>query len=243
MRRWWLAGLACIVFFQFATLAQADRSVQDNMFVSTRPQLTVKVNPPFRYIGEAEFATKTELGNQTEGKAYVFIDNDQEQVQRIFYIELIPELLRLPGNLLGNVAADLDFGTCTLADRQYQCSSSLISLTGNEPVATFITARGYSLPPCLLVKSFMTTERTHKSYLIGIFYLEAVSGPVFQCGPSRSTAPLSSAQQELLRQFEKNCMDAFEAHPRRAPGTSGSPGLYGIDDAPLPSSPTGKGRH
>jgi hypothetical protein len=243
MRRWWLTGIAWIAFLQFATVAQADRSVQHNILVSTTPQLTVKVSPPFRYVGEAEFTTKTELGNQTEGKAYVFIDSNQQRVQRIFYIELIPELLRFPRNPLGNVAADLDFGTCTLADRQYQCSSSLISFTGNEPVATFLTARGYSLPTCLLAKSFVTTEKTHRSYLIEICYLEAVSSPVFQCGLSRSTAPLSGAQKELLDQFEKNCVDAFDAQPRRAREASGSPRLNGSDEAPLPSGATGKGRH
>jgi hypothetical protein len=211
--------------------------VQSNLFVSTAPPLTIKVSPPFRYIGEAEFTTTTELGDQTRGKAYVFIDNNQDQVQRIFYIKLIPELLRFPGNLLGNIAADLDFGTCTLADRQYQCSASLISLTGNEPVAKFITPQGYFLPPCLLAKSFVTADATTGSYLIGIFYLEAVSGPVFQCGPSPSTAPPSSAQQQLLAQFEENCLDAFDAYPPRVREVPGFPGLYEIGDAPLPSGP------
>jgi hypothetical protein len=242
MRRWWLTGVAWLAFLQLTTVAQADRLVRKNVFVSTSPQLTVRVSPPFRYIGEAEFTTTTELGDQTQGKAYVFIDSNQEQVQRIFCIELIPELLRFPGNLLGNIAADLDFGACTLADRQYQCAASLISFTGNEPVAKFITPQGYSLPPCLLAKSFVTTDATTGSYLIGIFYLEAVAGPVFQCGPSRSTAPPSSAQQQLLGQFEEHCMDAFDAYPRRVREVPDFPGLHGIDDATLPSGPY-KGRH
>jgi hypothetical protein len=235
MRRWWLTGIAWLAFLQFATVAQADRVVQKNIFVSTTPQLMVKVSPPFRYIGEAEFTTTTEMGDQTRGKAYVFIDTNQDQVQRIFCIQIIPELLRFPGNLLGNIAADLDFGTCTLADRQYQCASSLVFFTGNEPVAKFIIPQGYSLPPCLLAKSYVTADATTGSYLIGIFYLEAVSAPVFQCGPSRSTAPPSSAQQQLLGQFEENCMDAFDAYPRTVREVPGVPGLYGIGDAPLPS--------
>ncbi len=238
MRRWWLTGVAWLVFFQFATVAQADRYVQNNVFVSTSPQLMVSVSPPFRYIGEAEFTTTTELGDPTQGKAYVFIDTNQDQVQRIFYVKLIPELLRFPGNLLGNIAADLDFGTCTLADRQYQCAASLTSFTGNEPVAKFITPQGYFLPPCLLAKSFVTADATTGSYLIGIFYIEAVSGPVFQCGSSRSTAPLSSAQQQLLGQFEENCMDAFDAHPRVGREVPGFPGLYEMGDAPRPSGPS-----
>lgn len=83
----------------------------------------------------------------------------------------------------------------------------------------------------------MTADATTGSYLIGIFYLAAVSGPVFQCGPSRSTAPPSSAQQELLGQFEENCMDAFDAYPRTAREVPGFPGPYEIGDAPLPSGP------
>lgn len=106
MRRWRLTAVTWSVFLQFVAVAQADRYVQNNTFVSTTPQLKVKVSPPFRYIGEAEFTTTTELGDQTQGKAYVFIDTNQGQVQRIFYIKLIPELLRFPGNLLGNMVAD-----------------------------------------------------------------------------------------------------------------------------------------
>jgi len=240
MRRWRLTGVAWLAFLQFATVAQADRVVRKNVFASTAPQLTVRVSPPFRYIGEAEFTTTTELGDPTQGKAYVFIDrkeSDQEQVQRIFYVEFIPELLRFPANLLGNVLADLDFGTCTLADRQYQCAANLLSFTGKEPVPKFISAQGYSLPSCLVAKSFVTADKTTGSYLIGIFYLEAVSGPVFQCGSSRSTAPMSNAQQQALGQFEENCMDAFDALPRRMREIPGLPGLYGIDNAPLPSGP------
>ena len=237
MRRWWLMAVTWLVFLQFVAAAQADRYVQNNTFVSTTPQLKVTVSPPFRYIGEAEFTTTTELGDQTQGKAYVFIDTNQGQVQRVFYIKFIPELLRYPGNLLGNIVADLDFGTCTLADRQYQCATRLISFTGNEPVAKFITPQGYFLPPCLLAKTYVTADATTGSCLIGIFYLEAVSGPVFQCGPSRSTAPPSSAQQELLGQFEENSTDAFDAHPRTAREVPGFPGLYEIGDAPLPSGP------
>jgi hypothetical protein len=240
MTRWWLAGIASIVLLQFATLAQADRYVQNDIFVSTTPQLKVKVSAPFRYIGEVEFTTTTELGDQTRGEAYVFIDNNKEQVQRIFYIELIPELFRHPGNLLGNIAADLDFGTCTLADRQYQSAVRLVTFTGNEPVSKFITPQGYSLPSCLLAKSFVTADRTHKSYLIGVFYLEAVSGPAFQCGPSRSTTPPSAAQKEVLGQFEERCMAAFDAFPRALRVVPSYPGLYGIDDAPLPSGPAGR---
>jgi len=239
MKRSLLVCMVCLVSLSPLTAvpAQADRVVQNNVFVSTTPQLAVRVSPPFRYIGEAEFTTTTELGDPTRGKAYVFIDNNQEQVQRIFYVQFIPELLRFPGNLLGNIAADLDFGTCTLADRQYQCAASLISFTGNEPVAKFITPQGYSLPPCLLAKSFLTSDGSTGGYLMGIFYLEAVSGPVFQCGPSRSTAPPSSAQQEALGQFEENCMDAFDAYPRTARQIPGFPGLYEIQQMPLPSGP------
>ena len=175
MRRWWLMAVTWLVFLQFVAAAQADRYVQNNTFVSTTPQIKVTVSPPFRYIGEAEFTTTTELGDQTQGKAYVFIDTNQGQVQRVFYIKFIPELLRYPGNLLGNIVADLDFGTCTLADRQYQCATRLISFTGNEPVAKFITPQGYFLPPCLLAKTYVTADATTGSYLIGIFYLEAVS--------------------------------------------------------------------
>ena len=237
MRRRWLTGVAWFAFLQLTTLAQADRVVQNNIFVSTNPQLAVKVSPPFRYIGEGEFTTTTELGDPTQGKDYVFIDTNQDQVQRIFYIKLIPELLRFPGNLLGNIVADLDFGTCTLADRQYQCAANLIFPTGNEPVAKFITPQGSFLPPCLLAKSFVTADATTGSYLIGIFYLEAVSGPVFQCRPSRSTAPPSNAQQQLLGQFEENCIDAFNAYPRTARQIPGLPGLYEIQQTPLPSGP------
>ncbi len=237
MKRSWMVCLVCLVFLPVVP-AQADRSVQENLFVSTNPQLEVLVTPPFRYIGEAQFATTTLTGDQTQAKAYVFIDNVQDQVKRIFFIKLIPELIVFPGNLLGNPSADLNFGTCILADRQYQCTAKLTSFTGNEPVAKFISRQGYFLPPCLLVKSFVTPDSTKGNYLIGIFYLEAVSQSVFDCRSWKSASKPSSSQQDYLAQFEQNCLNAFNAYPGKFSEVPGLPGLYETGDAPLPSGPS-----
>ena len=237
MKRSWMVGLVSLVFLPVVP-AQADRSVQKNLFVSTTPQLEVLVTPPFRNIGEAQFATATLSGNQTQAKAYVFIDNVQDQVKRIFFIKLIPELIVFPGNLLGNLSADLSFGTCILADRQYQCTAKLTSFTGDEPVVKFISPQGYFLPPCLLMKSFVTTDSTKGNYLIGIFYLEAVSQSVFDCRSWQSTSQPSSSQQDYLAQFEQNCLNAFDVYPRKFSEVPGFPRLYETGNAPLVSGPS-----
>jgi len=237
MKRSWIMCLVCLACLPVLP-AQADRYVQNNLFVSTNPQLTVLVTPIFRYIGEAQFATTTLTGDQTQAKAYVFIDNVQDQIKRIFLIKLVPELIVFPGNLLGNISADLNFGTCVLADRQYQCTEKLTSFTGNEPVAKFISPQGYFLPPCLLVRSFVTTDSTNGNYLIGIFYLEAVAQSAFDCRSWQSTSQPSSSQQDYLAQFEQNCLNAFNVYPRKFSEVLGLPGLYETGNAPLPSGPS-----
>jgi hypothetical protein len=186
----------------------------NNQFISTTPDLKAIVGPVFRYVGETQFTVTTELGDQTTGSAYVFIENGENQVKRIFYIKLIPELLIFPFNLLGNISADLDFGFCTLADRQYQCTTKLLSFSGNEPVAKFISSQGYLLPPCLLAKTFVVSDSTKGNCLMGIFYLEAVSQSMFDCRSWKSASQPSSDQQQYLSQFEQNWMNAFNMYPR-----------------------------
>jgi hypothetical protein len=187
----------------------------NNQFVSSTPDLKAIVSPVFRYVGETQFMTTTELGNQTKGSAYVFIENVGDQVKRVFYIKLIPELLTFPVSLLGNISSDLDLSTCILADRQYQCTTKLLSFSGNEPVAKLISPQGYFLSPCLLAKTFVASDSARGNCLIGIFYLESVSQSIFDCRSWKSTSQLSSDQRQYLSQFEQNWMNAFSVYPRK----------------------------
>jgi hypothetical protein len=213
LRSWCLVigALGVCILYTGAT-ARADVVVNNNQLVSSTPGLRVIVTPGFRYIGEAQFTTTTEVGDQTQGSAYVFIDNVGDQVKRIFYVKLIPELLVFPFNLLGNVSADLDSGFCVLGDRQYQCTTKLLSFSGNEPVAKFISPQGYFLPPCLLAKAFVASDPTTGNCLIGIFYLEGVSQSMFDCRSWKSTSQVTDGQRNYLSQVEQNWMNAFTAY-------------------------------
>jgi hypothetical protein len=206
-----IAALGVFILYAGAT-GRADVVVDSkNQLVSGTPGLRVIVTPGFRYIGEAPFTTTTEVGDQTQGSAYVFIENVGDQVKRIFYVKLIPELLVFPFNLLGNISADLDSGFCTLTNRQYQCTTKLLSFSGNEPVVKFISPQGYFLPPCLLAKAFVASDPTTNNWLVGIFYLEGVSQSIFDCRSWKSTSQLSGDQRDYLSQFEQNWMNAFTA--------------------------------
>lgn len=212
LRSWCVViGAVGVCILYAAATGRADVVVDKNQLVSSMPGLKVIVTPGFRYIGEAQFTTTTELGDQTQGSAYVFIENVGDQVKRIFYVKLIPELLVFPFNILGNISADLDSGFCVLADRQYQCTTKLLSFSGNEPVAKFISPQGYFLPPCLLAKTFVASDSTSGNCLIGIFYLEGVPKSMFDCHSWKSTSQLSGDQRNYLSQFEQNWMNTFTA--------------------------------
>ncbi len=217
LRSWCVVIVALGVCILYAGgTGRADVVVDNNnRFVSSTPDLKAIISPVFRYVGETQFTTTTEFGDQTKGSAYVFIENVGDQVKRIFYIKLIPELLIFPFNLLGNISADLDFGFCILADRQYQCTTKLLSFSGNEPVAKLISPQGYFLPPCLLAKTFVVSDSAKGNCLIGIFYLEGVSQSIFDCQSWKSTSQLSADQRNYLSQFEQNWMNAFSVYPRK----------------------------
>jgi len=213
LRSWCVViGALGVCILYAAATGRADVVVNNNnQLVSSIPGLKVIVSPGFRYIGEAQFTTTTEVGDPTQGSAYVFIDNAGDQVKRIFYVKFIPELLVFPFNILGNISADLGSGFCVLADRQYQCTTKLLSFSGNEPVAKFISPQGYFLPPCLLAKTFVASDSANGNCLIGIFYLEGVSQSIFDCRSWKSTSQLSGDQRNYLSQFEQNWMNAFTA--------------------------------
>jgi len=218
LRSWCLVTVTLGVCILYAgATGRADVVVdKNNQFVSSIPGLRVIVSPAFRYIGETQFTTTTEFGDQTQGSAYVFIENVSGQVKRIFYVKLIPELLAFPFNLLGNIAADLDSGFCVLGERQYQCTTKLLSFSGNEPVVKFISPQGYFLPPCLLAKAFVASDPTTNNWLVGIFYLEGVSESVFACHSWKSASQLSGDQRNYIAQFEQNWMNAFTVYAWKA---------------------------
>jgi hypothetical protein len=213
LRSWCLVIGALGVCTHYAgATGRADVVVDKNLLVSSNPGLRVIVGPAFKYIGETQFTTTTELGDQTQGNAYVFIETAGDQVKRLFYVKLIPELLVFPFNILGNISADLDSGFCTLADRQYQCTTKLLSFSGNEPVPKFISPQGYFLPPCLLAKTFVASDPTTGNRLVGIFYLQGVSQSMFDCRSRKSASQLTDGQRNYLSQFEQNWMNAFTVY-------------------------------
>ena len=82
LRSWCLViGALGVCILYAAATARADVIVDKNQLVSSIPGLRVIVSPGFRYIGEAQFMTTTELGDQTQGSAYVFIANVGDQVK------------------------------------------------------------------------------------------------------------------------------------------------------------------
>lgn len=220
MKRWRIACLVCFVAFQPVLAAHAERYVKDNTLVSTNPGLKVSVVPQLRYIGELDLTVAAPSLDQTkreshEAKSYVFIHADGDRVKRIFYIQFVVEYLAPWQMLIENVRGDLDFGVCTLADRQYQCAAKLVAWTGNTPVERFISQQGYIAPPCLVAKSLATTDSISGSYAILIMYLEEIAGPVFDCQSWRQESKLSAEQRIYLDQFEQRWMASFEVYPGR----------------------------
>lgn len=217
MQRYRIIPLLCLSCLLVTTVARADTYIRDNTLHSSTPPLAVMVSPSFRYLGELEYRVVTpsldgvhKIAHET--RSYVFIDAEGDRLKKIFYLQIRPELTPLQVNLLGKLTGDLEFGTCDLANKDYQCATKIISSSGTEPLAQYITKEGYLVPSCLLEKSFVRTETAEGNYLVLLGYLEDTSSAVLNCQTWKDTNHLTKQQRKYLDQFDLRCLDAFEVY-------------------------------
>jgi hypothetical protein len=194
--------------------AKPEKYVKDNVFHSSYPKLYVKVDPKFKYLGRLEYTIEQPSGDRlqmvtSDTKSFVFVDSLNFQMKRAIYIQIRREQTKYAVNLLGDISLNIRSGLCDLGEREYQCYTRVIALTAGEPIAKYIYDSGYTLPACVLSRTYVRLDTTSGNHLIVISYNEDLSRSGFDCQTWQDRDRLTDEHEQYIAQFDRNRKAAF----------------------------------
>ncbi|MBW2636460.1 MAG: SHOCT domain-containing protein [Deltaproteobacteria bacterium] len=221
--------LLCLI--AFSGCAEVDkfqprRSVQDNVFFSSsNPQIRMKVNPDFTYLGMTEM---THEANQ-EGGLVIALDDDEINSRQFSYLfakttatgkllkGVVIRLTLITGDpnqwspdLLAGAENVLETGKVRIEDK----SSHDGILASREPYRygiftgsrvllseedSHITAKGITIPRCLLVKTLEKATSLGNKSRMHILYFEDIGADA--CNALTEASTPSGDQMALVTSF------------------------------------------
>ncbi len=207
-------SIVCLTCFLLVAATKSDRYVKDNVFYSSSPKLEAKVDPKFKYLGRLDYTMEQQSPDRLqlvayETKSYVFVDGIENKLKRAVYVQLRREQNKYVGNLLGDARANLRSGICSLGEKEYQCFTRVIFLSGDEPIAKFISEQGYVLPTCILARTYARADSEENTYLVVITYFENFSDSGLSCESWQSEEQPTEEHKQYLEGFDRNCKASF----------------------------------
>ena len=207
-------SIVCLTCFLLVAATKSDRYVKDNVFYSSSPKLEARVDPKFKYLGGLDYTMEQQSSDNLqlvayETKSYVFVDSIENKLKRAVYVQLRREQSKYVGNLLGDARANLRSGICSLGEKEYQCFTRVIFLSGDEPIAKFISEQGYVLPTCILARTYARADSEENTYLVIITYFENFSDSGLSCESWQREEQLTEEHKQYLEGFDLNCKASF----------------------------------
>ena len=209
------ACMICLIFFVSTAAAISERYVKDNVFHSSNPKLQVKVDPEFEYLGKLDYIVEQKSPDGLQWVTYetrsnVFANSIDNRLKKAVYVQIRREQTKYVGNLLGEAKASLSFGICDLGGNEYRCFTRVIFLSPGEPLARFISEKGYNLPACVLARTYSRADTSRGTHLVVITYLENFSDSGLSCESWQPENQLTKEHLRYIEQFDRNCKASFK---------------------------------
>jgi hypothetical protein len=156
-----LIGLALLVLAGCTT----GRQVVGNIFQSSAPQMNIRVDDHFKYLGKTSEISRLKLSNEQmntgiETEYFVFIPTDaQGRLQEFLVVEIVSFLaLEMSGWEVSwgetNTKWSLDYSKVDLDGSEYEYVSRIYIPDHKWKVEQYLTESGYTLPGCLISATF-----------------------------------------------------------------------------------------
>jgi len=209
--------LVCVISLMCSMLIAATKQetyVKDNVFHSSYPKFSVKINPKYKYLGLLNYTMEMPSADRLQTasydtRSYVFIDTVDSRMKKTLYIQIRREQTKYAINLLGDTKLNIRSGLCDLSEKEYQCYTRVIALTAEEPIAKYIYDNGYTLPECVLSRTYVRLDTTSGNHLIVISYNEDLSESGFDCQTWQDKDRLTDEHEQYIAQFDQNRQAAF----------------------------------
>ena len=198
----------------------ASRTVKNNFFESSSPQMSIRVAQEFTYyksINSVEYhrSLRGDRKLKSEVERYYFFAIDPNRNHMILK-SVVLGIRESEGILAGDLFTrdkDLEHGVETLSEENYEFSTMLGSPHLPKSIAKALKAAGHILPRCLLVKQYKRIPLENRKQLRFIDYWEDITASGYACNTWKDAASLVDAQKEYLKGFNKRASEAFTIMP------------------------------
>ena len=190
-----------------------NRSVDNNTFSSSCPDIRINVNNDFDYIGniEYEFDSTSVNGKRTLNNyctEYIFVTADNNTVKKYVSVTLCRTETHYVSDLFSTVTDKLDVGVQDLGNKYFHFYTKLVATSMKVPFTKYLTDRGLIVPPFWLSKYFGRVVACNGEILIKLLYGEdiALSGVPYD----QWQKGIGQGQRAFIEEFNQRCSTAFE---------------------------------
>ena len=199
----------------------AERRVVGNTFQSSFPQMNIRVDDHFKYLGKTSKTgqVKTMDGTRdimTESEYYLFIPTNAKSHLQEFLMVHIQEIQTSWGSnsIYGN-QRNLDYSMVDLHGEKYEYYSRIFTHSANWQARNYLFDSGHTLPSCLLLGGF---ERiTHGKLMIGLYYYRDATAYEMSCKNKYSKESLSSKEQDGIQSLRQRALRFFGGQDAEVP--------------------------
>lgn len=197
------------------------RFVRDNVFYSTSsPSIEIAVNPEFQYVGEAK-STRNVQYKRGEGKgvvhdnSFIFLKADENnRIQKGIVISISTiDYGYILQNLFAGIEDYLDAGYVKINGENYQYNINASPTTLRNYETSFVVAKGYKIPNCILMKGMGKRVNPDNRTKIHIFYIEDAElgkEKKYQCQDWNNAKSLTNEQKFHINKFIARSNDSFQ---------------------------------
>ena len=216
MKKYFLLSFKCLFLIALiigCSTLQAKRAVNENTFVSSAPDLSVKVGSEFKFIGSP---SETTQGPSVGGRdlryrfeSYCFVAPDKDQAKKVVAISIQTVETYYVSDWYRDIKNTLDTGTIDLRGKKYHYYTYPLQPGLNNYMVRHISQQGYAMP-FGLTKVFGRVYGAKGDTLVKIYYYEALNNAEFDNKSWKNTDGLSQKQIDYLKDFNERARSAFE---------------------------------
>jgi hypothetical protein len=205
--------------------AAVERTVQNNVFYSSSPKMSIAVSKDFNYLGSGSYKYNINWlpsenpvpipSSEADVDFYVFIPKDiKDQTIRKGIMVLIH---KMPMLVRASWATPLyknehdqnrDYSLKLLGNEYYESVTSVAKIKGGG-VFGWLSQKSFSIPACRISKGFIKRE-DDVQIKKEIIYFEDVTLSGFGCDKWEKMKELSDKQLKFVKEFDERASKAFQ---------------------------------
>jgi hypothetical protein len=187
--------------------------LHDNTFVSNNPNLSIKVSPEFKYVGNpsdrgSSTSTKgTRL--RTSFDSYCFVKTDKNMVKRSLAIQFHKTQTQFVSDFFGRVKNAVAKGTTKCGGKNFQYYTKAVYPSMKSHMTRHIADQGYIMGYGL-TKVFGRVYGVKGDTLVKMLYYESLSDSKFEDKSWKNADELTQKQSAFLSEFNKRAESSFD---------------------------------